>query len=263
VFRASADAVTVGVSVRRGGRPVTGLTVADFRLEDNGVAQTISALSYERLPIDVTVLLDVSGSVTGDALDHLRQAVLELDRSLQLRDRLRIVTFNMRIYRALDLDASSTAPGNILARINAGGSSAVLDALAVALSDGATPERRQFVVLFSDGKDSSSITSPEDLLETARRTTPTVSIVLATPIQQDPPQVYAELASETGGTVLMFLAKDRLADRFRRALDEFRSSYVLSFSPTGVAAGGAHALTVHVARDGVEVRARRGYVSGG
>ena len=43
-------------------------------------------------------------------------------------------------------------------------------------------------------------------------------------------------------------------------LREFRSSYVLYFTPHGVEPAGAHALEVRVRRAGVDVRARRGYV---
>ena len=59
-FRAGVDAVAVEASVRRNNRPVTGLKAGDFQLLDNGVPQQISDLTYERLPIDVTVLLDVA-----------------------------------------------------------------------------------------------------------------------------------------------------------------------------------------------------------
>src|SRR5687768_17731231 len=72
VFRSAADAVTVNVSVRRSNRPVTDLRARDFVVRDNGVTQTVAALVYEKLPVDVTVLLDVSGSVAGLVLDQLR-----------------------------------------------------------------------------------------------------------------------------------------------------------------------------------------------
>ena len=78
VFRAGADVVSVEASVRRDRRAVIGLKSADFELLDNGVAQEITEVSYEKLPIDVTVLLDTSASVTGAALDQLRDALRQL-----------------------------------------------------------------------------------------------------------------------------------------------------------------------------------------
>jgi hypothetical protein len=74
-FRASADVVSVDVSVRRGGRPVTDLKEGDFEVMDRDVAQSITDLSYGKLPIDVTVALDLSSSVTGAVLADLRQSV--------------------------------------------------------------------------------------------------------------------------------------------------------------------------------------------
>jgi VWFA-related protein len=259
VFRASVDAVTLSVSVRRGNRPVTGLEAGDFHLADNGVGQTLTALSYEKLPIDLTVLLDVSGSVTGAVLDQLRQAIGDLQRSLQAADRLRIVTFNMRIHRIFDGDAAAGPATAAFASLAGGGSSAVLDSIGVALAASAPQERRQLVVLLSDGKDSASILTPAMLIDIARRTSPTVSLVLATPLQRQPDPLYTELATETGGTVVSLRAGETLGDNLRSTLDQFRSSYVLSFVPAGVPRTGPHSLDVRVDRTGVEVRARRGY----
>jgi VWFA-related protein len=260
VFRAGVDAVTVGVSVRRGNRPVTGLTIGDFTLTDNGVVQPLTTMSYETLPIDVTVLFDISGSVTGAVMDQLRRSIADLRRSVQPLDRLRVWTFNMRIRQLLAFDAPPAAADAAFTTLVAGGSSAVLDAVAVALASGGSPDRRQLVVLFSDGKDSISLQTPELLLDLARTTTPTVSIVLATPARTASDRIYAELAAETGGTVVSLLPTDTLGGSLRGALERFRSSYVLSYTPTGVAAPGAHAIVVTVARPGLDVRARRGYV---
>src|SRR4051812_21049815 len=101
-FRARADAIAVDASVRRNNRPVTGLTAADFEIVDNGVHQTVTAVSYEQLPIDVTVALDVSASVTGSVLAQLRRSVEQLAADLHTHDRLELLTFNQRIERLAD-----------------------------------------------------------------------------------------------------------------------------------------------------------------
>jgi VWFA-related protein len=259
VFRATADAVRVSVAVQRSNRPVTDLTIADFALLDNGVPQAITAVNYEALPIDATVLLDISASVSGAAVEQLQRSIPDLRRSLRSGDRLSVVAFNMRIRRLLDITpaagSEATAP-----RLAASGSSAVLDALAVALSSRGDPDRRQLVVLFSDGRDSISVTDAGIVLDVARRTTPTVSVVLSSPARIASDRVYADLAAQTGGTVVSLLPSDTLGDSLRSAIERFRSSYVLTYSPSGVARDGAHALEVQVNRPGVDVRARRGYV---
>jgi VWFA-related protein len=275
-FRTGADVVAVEASVRRDKRPVTGLKTSDFELRDNGVEQQISDLSYERLPIDVTVVLDVSASVTGTVLDQLRQSVRQLKADLGPRDRLKLVVFNMEVRRLADFDAPAVAADAAFTSLTGRGSSAIFDAVAVQLASSALEGRRHLIVLFTDGQDSSSVSDPDTLFDVARRTTATVDIVLAatapersnaSPFARSPGRppitvgrMYDQLARETGGSVVSTTAGENLASTFRRTLADFRASYVLYFTPQGVARDGSHTIDVRVKQDGADVRARRGYI---
>jgi hypothetical protein len=130
----------------------------------------------------------------------------------------------------------------------------------VAFATPTPPDRRSFVALFSDGQDNASITSPDDLFAVAARTTTTMSLLLASPVRRAPSGLFARLAADTGGVATAVMPSDRLGDGFRRALDQFRASYVLTFVPQGVPLSGRHRLDVRVNRPGVEVRARREYI---
>ena len=273
-FRASADAVAVDASVRRNNRAVTGLTAADFEIVDNGVLQKVTDVSYEKLPIDVTVALDVSASVTGSVLGQLRRSVQQLAADLHAQDRLELHTFNERIQRLVDFASPASTTDAAIARISAAGGSAVFDSLAVALALPTTAARRHLIVLFSDGVDSSSISDPETLFDLARVSGSTVAVVLASTNSQAPASVfsrripgaitverlYDRIARDTGGTVVTISSGDNLAATFRRVLENFRASYVLYFTPQGVERAGAHRLDVRVKRSNVQVRARSGYV---
>jgi len=275
-FRTGADVVAVEASVRRDKRPVTGLKTGDFELLDNGVRQQISDLNYERLPIDVTVVLDVSASVTGAVLDQLRQSVRQLKTDLGPRDRLKLVAFNMQVRWLADFEPPAVSTDSAFASLFGRGSSAIFDAVAVQLASPALEGRRHLIVLFTDGKDSSSISDPDTLFDVARRTTATVDIVLAsaapersnaTPYARSPGRppitvgrMYDQLARETGGLVVPTTVGESLASTFRRTLADFRASYVLYFTPQGVAPSGSHTLDVRVKQDGTDVRARRGYI---
>ena len=275
VFRASADVVSVDAAVQRDRRPLVGLKPADFELLDNGVSQEISDVSYERLPIDVTLLLDVSASVTGSTLDELGRALRQVRADLLPADRLRLLIFNMSVRRLVDFSQPSSNIDQALASVRGAGSSAVFDSLAVALSSFDAPGRRRLVVLFSDGQDSSSISDVETLLEVVKRSTPTVAIILGSPNPERPASILRtsssvssssvgalsdRIAAETGGIVAPLKPGENLTSKFRRMLEEFRSSYVLYFTPRGVERTGTHTLEVRVKRPGVDVRARRGYV---
>jgi VWFA-related protein len=178
-FRSAATAVAVDVTVRDSRRrPITGLAAADFQVFDNGVLQQVDQVSYGRLPIDITVALDVSYSVTGRLLDRLRQAVGDLMRDLGAEDRLKLILFNTRISRTIDFTDDVDAVQRAIREARAGGGTALLDAISVALVSGAVPDRRQLVVFFTDGSDSSSITSANTLVTVAQRTRATLAFVM-------------------------------------------------------------------------------------
>jgi VWFA-related protein len=293
VFRSTSAAVRVDVSVQRNGRPVTGLTVADFELRDNDVVQRVGDFSYEKLPIDVAVALDVSQSVTGDTLQRLQRGVEQLQKRLTPQDRLKLVTFNMRVTRLFDFAGAETDTASLFSRVQAAGTTSILDTIAVLLAAPADIDRRQLVIVFSDGQDTGSLTDNDISLSVAGRSRAAITIVrpltqvtqlttmaaganngtqsYAIPAAQisvrrtvSPPlaSIFGELAAETGGTVLQPSPDDNLTNIFSDVLDEFRSSYVLTFIPSGVSDHGRHALAVRITRDGTyAVRARRSYIA--
>lgn len=266
VFRATAEGVRIDVSVRNRNRPVTGLTAADFELLDNGVPQEVVGVVYEKTPIDVTVGLDVSYSVDGVLLEQLRESVRDLRADLRSEDRLKLVSFNMRVLRQIDFSSDRRAVESRLAALTAFGSTSLLDAIAVTLVASTEPERRHLVMVFTDGSDTNSITPSSTLLDVAQRTTAALGFVLGGGSYRQrpaPTPTMVKLAAETGGQVVPVAFGESLSTTFKRLLDEFRSSYVLLYRPAGVERGGFHPVQVRVRRPGNhDVRARRGYVGG-
>ena len=265
-FRAGADAVTVEVSVRDRSRPVTGLQPADFVLSDSGVPQTVATVSYGVKPIDVTVVLDVSLSVTGTMLQRLSRAVRQLMVDRGPEDRFKLITFNTRVSRIVDFTTDGNSVDRAILGAEGGGGSAVWDALGVAAVAASDPDRRQLVVIFSDGNDSGSVLSLETVSQVIERTTAAVSAVVAsrTPLTRAVPAAgvtLRQLTASSGGVYLPITGSAQdLTATFKRVLDEFRSTYVLHYTPTGVTAGGFHPLTVSVkGRGSLTVKARRGY----
>lgn len=282
VFRSSASGVMVDVAVLdRMRRPIRNLRAEEFEVLDNGVPQTVGSLSYGKLPIDVTVALDVSYSVTGVTLQRLRQSVIQLVRDLGKDDRLKLILFNMSINRSVDFTSEERVVEAALRNVAAGGSTALRDAVSVALTSAAPPDRRQLIVFFTDGSDSVSVTTPALLTTAARRSRATLTFVMpgmgnvtVTSTQAGqatvnrstsfllPPRsdsLWNRLATETGGRVIAVGSTTNLSETFRRVLEEFRSTYVLYYNARGVDTGGYHTLEVKVKREGATVQARRGY----
>jgi VWFA-related protein len=68
-----------------------------------------------------------------------------------------------------------------------------------------------------------------------------------------------DAAAATGGLVYSDSTRTPIPELFRRVLDDFRASYVLTYTPSGVDRGGTHSITVKTRNKNFIVRARKGY----
>jgi len=264
VFRGRTDLVTVGVNVQRGGKPVAGLTADDFEVYDNGVRQTISDLSYSRMPIDLRLVFDTSGSIDDTELRTYIRAMRQIALSLQPQDRCDIVTFSGRIVEAAALQAP---PIKIDARRVHPDATSFFDAVSLALVTPPVFGRRQLTVVMSDADDNASFFDEAALTEIARRTDAVVYAVRPIadwhPEDKDETVLKARLtalAKLTGGRVLAPNHDLDIVPAFLTAIEEFRKSYTLVYTATGIDRGGWHELSVNVrGAKSYTVRARQGY----
>jgi VWFA-related protein len=264
VFRSAVDSVMVDVSVRHDNRPVADLAAADFEIQDNGVVQTIAEVSREALPIDVTLVVDLSGSVQGPLLGSLQRAMAAVDARLAPGDRARVVTFNEHVREVHELAPSGAFPAPVMRQPS--GTTSMIDALTVSLITPLDPDRRHVAILFSDGRDMMSFLDEAALVDVAKRIGQTVfAVAVADGTRDRPAHAGAEaflrtLTDTTGGELTVMQRDDDLETSFVRALDDFRTSYVLRYTAAGVAREGWHTLTVKILRRGdYDVRARTGY----
>jgi len=259
-FAARASAVVIDVSVTTDGKSVGGLTLDDFIILDNGVPQEILDLSQDRLPIDVSITADISGSMRPADRLVINQAIEEVGRALRPNDRVSAALFWSHVSERVPLGPPPIA----LTAWDTGLNTSIFDALLLALVRPDLPERRQFSIFMTDGLDSSSYFDASVVRDTARHTTSPITIVLAPdrgPTFMD--EVLKIVALQTGGEVIALKDRQRLRETFGQALDNFRASYVLRYVPTGVSAPGWHAVTVSVKNRNHTVRARQGYVQPG
>jgi VWFA-related protein len=260
---------------------VSGLTPNDFRVYDNDLPQIVDSMSTEAVPIDVTVLLDTSGSVAA-LRARLQRDVTRMAGLLHADDRIRLLTFGYGVEQPIGWHA----PGDAftIAVPPVGRVSAIYDALAVALMRRSEPGRRHLIVALTDGQDWSSVTTSAQLLNIASRADSVLHIVLLAPDSSDtrlPGQWSAarpdadgierlrEAALRTGGRFEPTpVPGDRVVDAFRRAYNDFRQSYVLRYSHSGPDAPAPqgedwHVIRVEIAKPGqYAIRAKKGYFGG-
>ena len=262
-FSASTDVVPVYVSVRTGGGTVGALQSSDFAITDRGVAQTVEMSLSDAVPIDVTLVVDTSRSVI-NSLPLFRTEVQSIVGQLQQNEQIRLITFDTEVRQILAMQSPSERPP--VQQIQLGDTTSLADALVFALARAHRSDRRHLIFVFTDGYDTSSIVGYGALAEIASHTHSIVHIALVRPSGTDLPSVtaigaLASAAARTGGRLYSpTQTQGGLVAAFQQAIDDFRHSYVLFFTPNGVPGPGWHDLSVKVTKQGsFEVRAREGY----
>ena len=259
-FSTRVDTVRVDVLVSEAGNPVVGLQPADFEVLDNGVQQRIDFFLHSELPLNVVLALDTSGSVTGERLNQLRAAGRAILNGLKTDDKLALVTFGSTITVRTALTTDMTRARAALATETDGGDTALVDATYSAMALGETDLGRALVILFSDGLDTASFLTPENVLDTARRTD---AVVYAVSVGSAGRGAFlGDVTRLTGGRVLSLESTQDMDGAFLEILNEFRQRYLLSYSPRGVSSSGWHRLDVRVKSRNVEIKARPGYLVG-
>lgn len=267
VFHGETDVVALDVTVQDGKNPVLGLGPRDFDVRDNGVAQTVTDVSYGRLPIDLRLVFDTSGSISDTQLQVYLQAMTAVTSALQPDDRCDILAFSARM---IDAAALQHPPVKIDLQRAEPNATSFFDMVSLALITAPTFGRRQLTMVMSDGADNASFFDQRTLVDIAKRTDAVVYGILPTNTTRGSAVLaerrmttqLAPLASATGGRVVA--STNGLTAALLTALDEFRKSYVVVYTATGVVRSGWHELKVTVPKSrGYTVRAKQGYMGTG
>jgi VWFA-related protein len=259
-FRAKTEAVRVDVLVTDSGRPVLGLKAADFELLDNGVTQLIDHASFEQIPLNVILTLDMSDSVAGTRLEHLRVACRALLDALKKDEHAALMTFSHVVALGSGLTTDFERVWAGIQTAEPSGGTGLVDASFASLMLGESDVGRSLVLVFSDGLDTASWLAPGAVLDVARRSDAVVYGITAGRLRRG--DFLRDLSELTGGHLYEVESTADLGPIFVGVLEEFRQRYLLSYSPAGVSKDGWHRLEVRVKRRGATVKARPGYLAG-
>ncbi len=259
------------IATDRHGKFVRNLNQGDFSiLDDHKPVESI--LNFRRetdLPIEMGLLLDVSGSVEGrfgfekDAAIGFLQHVIRPGY-----DRAFVVGFNKESHLTQDFTDKVPLLAAGVERLKNGGGTALYDAIYKACKDKLLhdeetdhPIRRALVIL-SDGEDNQSDHTRAQAIEMAQR-----AQVLVYAISTDDSglilrgdKVLDDIASATGGRAFFPYKMKDITHSFASIEDELRSQYDVSYKPTDFDADGRYrSIQITALKKDLQVRARRGY----
>lgn len=267
-FRAASELVTTAVTVRDAeGRLVKTLEHKDFIIEEDGVAQPITQFTKERVPVSLSLALDISDSMRGQRMSDARGALAHfLDTLLAIEDEASLIGFNheARLFGAWTLDKAAMRVR--LDEIKPSGGTAMYDAVDVSLPLFESRQHpRAAIVLVSDGADTASDTTPTQLKQKLNRSDVFLYAVGIDSLDarnstRINPYTLQELTSQGGGYTEIIRSTAELGPATERIAEELNHQYMVGYTPIKRADGKYHTIRVKTTNDTYRVRARRGVV---
>jgi Ca-activated chloride channel homolog len=274
VFRSRVDLVSVTAVVRdRHGRVVRSLTRDDFEVLEGGQkVQILDLQADDASPATVALLVDGSGSMRlGAALDGSRRISHTVLNGLDAdRDTAALFSFDTRLVTISDFTRDLTAVRRDLDRLDAWGSTSLYDAIAGAA--GVVAQRatsRRAVIVFTDGDDTTSTYSPDEVAAIASSIDVPVYIFALgeTAAAQEAKaeaagteNPLAALARATGGEFFAASNEVQVTAAVARVLDELRHQYVFAFN--GSETNGVRPVEIRTRQPKLKVTSRKWYRSG-
>jgi Ca-activated chloride channel homolog len=266
-FRSGIKTVSLYTTVTEAGRLVPGLTREEFEVLDDNKPQPLTVFSNEILPVTVVVMLDTSGSMTGN-LAILKEGAEQFLLRLLPGDRARVGDFNDKIQMLSPMSGDRDELIASLANVDFGYPTRLCDAIAEGLNGLKEADGRKVVLVFTDGDDNSSRTRFSTVLDRAQVEEVMVYAIglqgaeniNGRRVRTMPDRVLKRLAEATGGGYFELKNTDLLTSTFTRIALELHSQYMLGFSAESHD-GKTHKLEVRVKRPGMTARARKTYIA--
>jgi Ca-activated chloride channel family protein len=261
----SVDAVAISVRVTdRDGRFVSGLTRDDFQLFEDGVRQEIGGFAAEDAGAEVVVALDVSRSMQSVMGDLSLATRLFLD-ALRPQDEVTLATFSTGLIVVAPPSATGADRAAALDRLEAGGNTALYDAM-VRASALFTAFGQRAVVMFTDGRDVVSRASAGSVRTALQSADVGLYVVGQGEAAQNGAlrDLLTTLARETGGASFFSSRPADLRAHFAQIADDISHRYLITFTPARSLGDGAwRALEIRLTDPGLRhtVRSREGYLA--
>jgi len=214
-FKSGVELINVTATVTdRSGRFYGQLRKEDFLVYEDNKPVEVTHFSAERTPVSLGIVVDTSGSMTGEKWSA---AVNSIDRFFRMMSNEFDEFFLYRFSANADLVADWTNDrdrlANAIGRIHPNGGTAMYDAVseAVPMAQGGQ-NRKKAVVIISDGNDTSSRVGVSDVKQMVRETevlvyavgidgqgTPTFQRPQPPVVRQPPPRMPIPLPFPGGG----------------------------------------------------------------
>lgn len=262
----------------RNGRAISGMRDADFAVYEDGSERKIVTVTPATEPFNLVLLLDVSGSVE-ERIDFIRKAARDFLNTASPQDRISIISFHDDIKIISDFTTDRRLLSQKLDELDAGGATALYDALGYTLVNTLKSLRgdRTAVVILSDGDDNKSFVPYPAILEAVIESGALIyplyvpsglipeSTVPRPSLTVDPMRTKyltitsraaeegEKLASVSGGLFYPIKRLEDLQKAYDDVVAQMRTAYTITYSSNAIGTGHRR-IRVRANRDGASVR---------
>jgi Ca-activated chloride channel family protein len=282
VFRTGVDLVALNVVVTDPQQKyVTGLSVDDFAVFEDGVLQDLSFFAAKEVPLDLALLLDTSASMN-DKMQTMQEAAVGFASRLHPGDRVTVVDIKDKVRILHPLDGELAGAAGAIRHTVASGGTALYNGLYMTLKDLVNQRkqngdvRRQAIAVLSDGEDTASLVSFDDVMEVAKQAgiaVYTIALRSSYAVREashggnryfsQSEFAMKSLAQETGARAFFPASIADLASVYGTIAEELATQYALGYTSKNPKRDGAYRRLVVRVLDppGVRTRTRSGYQS--
>ncbi len=273
-FTTGIDVVSLNVTATDGeNRYVTDLATDEFSVFEDGVKQEISFFDRSNQPIALALLIDTSASME-EMLATAQEAAIGFAKRLRSQDVAEVIDFDSRVDIVQPFTNDVGELERAIRQTVAGGSTSLHNAIYISLKElkkmqAKSPDevRRQAIVVLSDGEDTSSLVSFEEVLELAKRSETAIYTiglrgrdVASTKGFHEAEFVLRQLAQETGGRAFFPKHVNELETVYGRIGEELSNQYILGYTSKNLRRDGTwRRVVVRVERPSIRTRTKQGY----
>lgn len=207
------------------------LTTDSFALTENGTRRQ-ATVGRLRDRLEVVVAIDTSGSMSGAPLAAAKVAAKEFVSDLDPSTNVAVVGFGASAYSVAPFDSSRAEVAAAIDGLVADGETALYDGLELATEQFPEPDARRFIVVLSDGKDT---TSQASLGDASAAIIGREANLYAVTLQSDDADFTGlqSLATEVNGQVVSASNVDSLQETFASIASRLSNQYLLSYRSGG------------------------------
>jgi Ca-activated chloride channel homolog len=279
-FRSATELVALNVTVTDGRQQyLIGLGKDDFAVFEDGKKQDVTFFATTNVPLDLTIMIDTSASMS-DKITFVHEAATNFIRTLRKGDRAEIIGFSDRAQVLAPFTGDIPALEAAIDATTPHGSTALYTSLYIAVEDLSrlarqqNDVRRQAIVVLTDGEDTSSLLSFDDLMDVAKRAGValyTISVISPFDTKKldesgtkrfnnESDFALRSLAQETGARSFFPMELKDLNGVYQQIAQELSSQYSIGYMPATYGDGTFHRLFVRVLHHpDARTRTRSGY----